>query len=55
MHGGTAKGPRTKSGRKRSRLAALKHGNYTKEAKTMHQEARALIRQSKDLLQSLSD
>ncbi len=33
MHGGTSKGPKTKAGREHSRLAVLKHGGCTKEAK----------------------
>lgn len=53
MHGGTAKGPRTKNGKKRSRLAVLKHGGFTKKAKAEYQEAMELIRQSKDFLRSL--
>jgi len=55
MHGGASKGPKTKDGRERSRLAILKHGSHTKEAKAIHREAMALIRQSKDLLRSFGD
>ena len=54
MHGGASRGPKSKAGRERSRLALLKHGGHTKEAKAMHREAMALIRQSKDLLRSFS-
>lgn len=50
MHGGTSKGPRTKQGKERSRIAALRHGAYTKKAQAMYQEARALIRESRDLM-----
>ncbi len=50
MHGGTSNGPRTKAGKERSRLAVLKHGNHTKEAKAAHREVMALIQQSKDRL-----
>ena len=53
MHGGTARGPRTKEGKERSRLAAFRHGGCTKEAKALHKEAMDLIRQSKNLLQIL--
>ncbi len=38
----------------RSRGAALRHGGHTKRAKTHHLEITALIRQSKNLLISLS-
>lgn len=55
MHGDTSKGPKTKAGRERSRLAVLKNGNYTKEVRTIHQEAMALIRQNKDLLRQVCD
>jgi hypothetical protein len=55
MHGGTSRGPKTKSGKQRCRQAALQHGGYTKEARTFHQEAMHLIRQNKDLLQSFLD
>jgi hypothetical protein len=55
MHGGTSRGPKTKAGRERSRLAVLRHGDYTKEAKVLHLEAMTLIRQSKDLLRSFND
>ncbi|MGE0631262.1 MAG: HGGxSTG domain-containing protein [Parachlamydiales bacterium] len=54
MHGGTSRGPKTKAGKERSRLAALKHGGHTKKAKAQHSETMMLIRRSKDLLQSLS-
>lgn len=50
MHGGTSMGPTSEAGKKRSRLAALKHGNYTKEAVESEREARELIRLSKDRL-----
>ena len=53
MHGGTAKGPRTKQGKERARLAALKHGGCTKEARALHREAMDLIRQSKNVLYCL--
>lgn len=50
MHGGTSKGPKTKIGKKRARLAALRHGGHTQEARALQREAIDLIRQSKDLL-----
>lgn len=50
MHGGTSIGPITKTGKKKSRLAALKHGNCTKKAIKSDQECRELIRLSKDRL-----
>jgi hypothetical protein len=53
MHGGLSTGPKTKKGRELSRLAVLRHGNYTKEARKNHQEALALIRESKSFLYSL--
>lgn len=54
MHGGTAKGPNTKAGRESSRQAAFRHGGCTKEALLLHKESMALIRKSKDLLQSIA-
>lgn len=53
MHGGTSSGPKTKVGKERSRLAALRHGGHTKKIRTLHRESMALIRQSKDLLQQI--
>jgi len=53
MHGGTTKGPITKAGKERSRQAALRHGGHTKQAKDHHREMMAIIRQSKNFLQSL--
>lgn len=50
MHGGTSNGPISKAGKRRSRLAALKHGNYTKKSIENEREARELIRLSKDRL-----
>jgi hypothetical protein len=52
MHGGTAKGPITKAGKKRSRQATLKHGRHTKQAKAQHREVMDLIRHSKNLLKN---
>jgi hypothetical protein len=54
MHGGTSKGPKTRLGKQRSRLAALRHGGCTKEAKALHKEALTLLRASKDFLQSVN-
>jgi hypothetical protein len=50
LHGGKSKGPKTKKGKERSRLAAMKHGGYTKKALAEDQEARNLIRLSRDTL-----
>ena len=50
MHGGTSRGPKTKAGKERSRLAVLRHGNYTKDTKALHLDAMTLIRQIKDFL-----
>lgn len=52
MHGGKGKGPLTKEGKERARNAAFRHGAYTKEAKKLHKDSMALIRKSKDLLNS---
>ena len=52
MHGGTAKGPITKAGKKRSRQAALKHGGHTKQAKAQHREVMALVKKSKQLIKN---
>ena len=54
MHGGTSKGPNTKAGKERSRQAALRHGGCTKEALLLRKESIALIRKSKDTLQSIA-
>ena len=53
MHGGTAKGPKTKVGRAHSRQAAIRHGGYTKESIDLHKESMALIRKSKNSIQQL--
>ncbi len=55
MHGGTSRGPKTKIGKERSRLAVLHHGGYTKEAKAMHKESMLFMRQSKNFLQFLEN
>lgn len=52
MHGGTSKGPKTKLGKERCRLAAFQNGKYTKEAQTLHKHVMALIRQSKNFLKA---
>ena len=51
MHGGTAKGPKSKEGKEKSRLAALKHGNCTQKAIAEDKKLRKLIRLSKNRLQ----
>ncbi len=53
MHGGTSKGPKTKEGKERSRVAALRHGGCTREAQFIRKEVLTLIRQSKDLLKAI--
>ena len=55
MHGGTSKSPITKQGKEKARQAALRHGGCTREATASHRESMALIRFSKNFLQSLSD
>jgi len=50
MHGGNSKGPKTNAGKERSRAAAFRHGNYTKESIAFQKESMELIRQSKNLL-----
>jgi hypothetical protein len=54
MHGGKSTGPKTKGGKMRSRLAALRNGRYTQKAKAEHKEVMTLIRQAKDVLSSLT-
>lgn len=54
MHGGLCRGPQTQAGKKRSRLAALRHGGYTKETQAQYRKMRDLIRQSKNMLDSFS-
>lgn len=53
-HGAKSRGPITKIGREKSRAAVFKHGRYTREAFEQNRRCRALIRQSKELLHSLS-
>ena len=53
MHGGTARGPKTKAGKERSRRAALRHGGHTREAKAFHRETMRLIRISKECLKGI--
>ncbi len=55
MHGGTSKGPKTKSGKDRSQMAAYRHGAHTKEARALHQGAMALIKQSKNILAAFNE
>lgn len=50
MHGGRSKGPTTVGGKECSRLAALKHGGYTKDALAEYKKAMELIRLSKSRL-----
>jgi len=53
MHGGKSTGPRTKVGKEHSRMARLKHGEYSKVAKDEYRQAMALIRISKNFLESV--
>lgn len=50
LHGGLSTGPKTAEGRQRIRLALIKHGRYTKEAKQERIEFRKLLRTSQELL-----
>jgi hypothetical protein len=50
LHGGLSTGPKTPEGRHRIRLALLKHGRYTKEAKQERLEWRELVRASREIL-----
>jgi hypothetical protein len=52
MHGGNSKGPKTKLGRERSRLAALKHGAFTKECREEISRIKEYLEQSKKRLLS---
>ena len=52
MHGGKSHGPKTRIGKKRSRMAAFRHGGYTMHAKAELDKARELIKRSKDVLKS---
>lgn len=38
MHGGIAKGPRTRRGRERARLAVLKHGGFSQKSMREYRE-----------------
>lgn len=53
MHGGKSTGPRTKAGKERSRMARLKHGQYSRVAKNEYRQATVLIRVSKNFLVSV--
>jgi len=53
MHGGTSKGPKTRAGKERVRIASLKDGKYTKQVLAEHNEVMELIRCSKDRLYSI--
>lgn len=46
MHGGTSRGPMTREGRERSRMAGMKHGQYTKEAMAEYAMAVGLLKGS---------
>jgi hypothetical protein len=53
LHGGLSTGPKTREGRQRIRIALLKHGRYTKEARQARLECRELICISKDFLEQI--
>ena len=53
MHGGKSIGPRTKAGKEHSRMARLKHGEYSKVAQNEYRQAMALICVSKNFLESV--
>lgn len=53
MHRGKSTGPRTKAGKEHSRMARLKHGAYSKAAQKEYRQAMALIRVSKNFLESM--
>lgn len=53
MHGAKSKGPKTRKGRELSKLAALKHGRYTKKSLQENREIRELIRLSQNTLRSI--
>jgi hypothetical protein len=53
MHGGKSTGPRTKAGKEHSRMARLKHGEYSKAAQDKYRQAMVLIRVSKNFLESV--
>jgi hypothetical protein len=49
LHGGKSTGPRTPEGLMRSRRARWKHGYYSAEAKAERADARATMRQLREL------
>jgi hypothetical protein len=53
LHGGLSTGPKTQEGRNRIRLALLKHGRYTREARQERLECRELVRISRGLLHQI--
>jgi len=55
MHGGKSTGPRTPEGLERSRKANWKHGDYSAESRKRRQELRQLLRESKSVLQWISE
>jgi len=44
LHGGKSTGPKTEEGKRKSALANLKHGLYTKDAVAEQKEYRAMLR-----------
>jgi hypothetical protein len=55
LHGGLSTGPKSPEGRRRIRLALLKHGRYTKESKQERLQWRKLVRGSAELLHWLEN
>lgn len=53
LHGGLSTGPKTPEGRRRIRIALLKHGRYTKEARQERLEYRELLRMSRGTLHEI--
>jgi hypothetical protein len=54
LHGGLSTGPKTLEDIERIRRAVMKHGNYSKLAKTERAEYRALLRACREMLTVLS-
>ncbi len=54
MHGGTSRGPATRCGKERSRLAVTKHGKYTEKAQLVRREIMAMVRECKNVLNLLA-
>ena len=53
LHGGKSTGPRTAEGLERMRRANTKHGSYSAETLQLMRTVRALLRQSRRVLDDL--